>query len=51
MDANSLQEKAALCLRIARRLSRNNPGRLQLAALAERYDSQAKALLELNKPA
>jgi hypothetical protein len=44
MDAASLREKAALCLRIAKGLSWNNPGRLQLTALAERYDRQAKEL-------
>jgi hypothetical protein len=42
MDAASLREKAALCLRIARGLSWNNPGRLQLTELAERFDRQAK---------
>jgi len=44
MDTASLKEKAALCLRIAKGLSWNNPGRIQLTALAERYDSQAKEL-------
>ena len=42
MDAASLREKAALCLRIARGLSWNNPGRLQLTELASRLDRQAK---------
>jgi hypothetical protein len=44
MDASSLREKAALCLRIARGLSWNNPGRLQLTDLAERCDRQAKEI-------
>ena len=42
MDATSLREKAALCLRIAKGLSWNNPGRLQLTDLASRFDRQAK---------
>jgi hypothetical protein len=50
MDASSLREKAALCLRIARGLSWDNPGRLQLTDLAERFDRQAKEL-ELQSPA
>jgi hypothetical protein len=44
MDIAILREKAALCLRIARGLSWNNPGRLQLTDLAERFDRQAKEL-------
>jgi hypothetical protein len=44
MDPLSLREKAALCLRIARRLSWNNPSRLQLADLADRFDRQAKEI-------
>ena len=39
MDAASLRE---LCLRIAKGLSWNNPGRLELTELAERLDRQAK---------
>jgi len=48
MDVADLREKAALCLRIARGLSWNNPGRLQFTDLAERFESQAKEL-ELQK--
>ena len=44
MDKTDLKEKAAICLRIASRLSWNNPGRVQLTELAERYDRQAKEL-------
>ena len=44
MDTVSLSEKAALCLRIAGRLSWNNPGRLQLTELAQRFDQQARDL-------
>jgi hypothetical protein len=42
MDAASLREKAALCLRISRGLSWNNPARLQFLELAERLERQAK---------
>jgi hypothetical protein len=42
MDTLSLREKAALCLRIASRLSWNNPSRLQLTDLADRLDRKAK---------
>jgi hypothetical protein len=42
MDTASLIEKAGICLRIASRLSLNNPARLQLTELAERYDREAK---------
>jgi hypothetical protein len=51
MDAASLREKAALCLRIARGLSWNNPGRLELLELAERLDRQAKEFELQNHPA
>jgi len=51
MDASSLREKAALCLRIAKGLSWNNPGRLQLTDLAERLDRQAKDPELQNLPA
>jgi hypothetical protein len=44
MDTRSLREKAALCLRIARRLSWNNPSRLQLTDLADRFERQAKEI-------
>jgi len=44
MDTASLTEKASICLRIASRLSLNNPARLQLTELAERYNQQAKQL-------
>ena len=44
MDAVSFREKAALCLRIARGLSWNNPARLQFVELAERFERQAKEL-------
>jgi hypothetical protein len=44
MDTLSLREKAALCLRIASRLSWHNPGRLQLTDLADRLDRQAKEI-------
>jgi hypothetical protein len=42
MDVASLRGRAALCLRIANGLSWNNPGRLQLTELAQRFDQQAK---------
>jgi hypothetical protein len=51
MDASRLREKAVLCLRIARGLSWNNPGRLQLTDLAERCERQAKELELQNIPA
>jgi hypothetical protein len=51
MDAVSLREKAALCLRISRNLSWNNPARLQLLELAERFERQAKELELQNHPA
>ena len=44
MEIAILREKAALCLRIARQLSWNNPGRLQLIELAQRFDQQAREL-------
>jgi hypothetical protein len=44
MDPLNLREKAALCLRIAKGLSWNNPSRLQLADLADRFDRQAKEI-------
>jgi hypothetical protein len=44
MDTLSLRQKAALCLRIASRLSWNNPSRLQLTDLADRLDRQAKEI-------
>jgi hypothetical protein len=44
MDTLSLREKAALCLRIASRLSWNNPSRVQLTDLADRLDRQAKEI-------
>jgi hypothetical protein len=44
MDPLNLREKAALCLRIAKRLSWNNPRRLQLTDLADRFDRQAKEI-------
>jgi hypothetical protein len=48
MDVATLREKAALCLRIARGLSWNNPGRMQLTDLADSLERQAKEL-ELQK--
>jgi hypothetical protein len=51
MDAASLREKAALCLRISRGLSWNNPARLQLLELAERLERQAKEFELQNRPA
>jgi hypothetical protein len=51
MDAASLMEKAALCLRISRGLSWNNPARLQLLELAERLERQAQELELQNHPA
>jgi hypothetical protein len=51
MDAASLREKAALCLRIAGGLSWNNPARLQLTELASRFDRQAKDCELQNLPA
>jgi hypothetical protein len=44
MDLASLREKAALCLRIARGLSWNNPGRSELTDLAERFERQAEEI-------
>jgi hypothetical protein len=49
MDA--LREKAALCLRISRGLSWNNPAGLQLLELVERLERQAKELELQNHPA
>ena len=51
MDTLSLREKAALCLRIARGLSWNNPSRLQLADLADRFDREAKEIESQDHPA
>ncbi len=51
MDAASLRERAALCLRISRGLSWNNPARLQLMELAERLERQAKEFELQNHPA
>jgi hypothetical protein len=51
MDAANLREKAALCLRISRGLSWNNPARLQLLELAERLERQAKEFELQNHPA
>ncbi len=44
MDILSLRAKAALCLRVASRLSWNNPSRLELTELADRFDRQAKEI-------
>jgi hypothetical protein len=44
MDAKYLQEKAALCVRLANGLSVNNPGRLQLMDLAEDFRRRAREL-------
>jgi hypothetical protein len=44
MDVVILRAKAALCLRIAKGLSWNNPVRLQLADLAARFERQAKEI-------
>jgi hypothetical protein len=51
MHAANLREKAALCLRISRGLSWNNPARLQLLELAERLERQAKEFELQNHPA
>jgi hypothetical protein len=51
MDAASLREKAALCLRISRGLSWNNPARIQLLELAQCLERQAKELELQNHPA
>ncbi len=51
MDAATLKEKAALCLRVSRGLSWNNPARLQILELAERLERQAKELELQNHPA
>jgi hypothetical protein len=51
MDEASLREKAALCLRISRGLSWNNPARVQLLELAERLERQAKEFQLQNLPA
>ena len=44
MDAAYLREKAAICLRLARGLSWNNPARSQLLDLAEDLDRQAQKI-------
>jgi hypothetical protein len=44
MDAKYLQEKAALCLRLADGLSTNNPGRLKLLERADDFVKRAKEL-------
>jgi hypothetical protein len=44
MDAASFREKAAHCVRIARGLSWNNPGRLRLTDLVERFERPTKEL-------
>ena len=44
MDVAELREKAARYLRIARGLSWNNPQRVQLTNLAERFVQEAKDL-------
>jgi hypothetical protein len=44
MDAKYFREKAALCLRLAEGLSLNNPGRIQLAELAEDFKERAEEL-------
>jgi hypothetical protein len=51
MDAAALREKAAFCLRISAGLSWNNPARLELLELAERFERQAKELELQNHPA
>jgi hypothetical protein len=51
MDAASLREKSALCSRISRGLSWNNPARLQFLELAERLERQAKESELQNHPA
>jgi hypothetical protein len=51
MDAAILRERAALCLRISGGLSWDNPARLQLLELAERFERQAKELELQNHPA
>ena len=51
MNALTLRQKAALCLRIASRLSWSNPTRLQLTDLADRFDRQAKEIELQNRPA
>jgi hypothetical protein len=50
MDAASLRQKVDLCLRISRGLAWNNPARLQLLELAERFERQAKELELQNHP-
>src|SRR5207248_10662615 len=51
MDTLKLREKAALCSRIAARLSLNHPTRLQLTDLADRFDRQAKEIETQNHAA
>lgn len=50
MDAKYLQEKAALCVRLANGLSANNPGRLQLMDLAEDFRKRASELKAQTAP-
>jgi hypothetical protein len=50
MDTASLIEKGIMYLRIASRLSLNNPARLQLTELAERYDQEAKQFERQSSP-
>jgi hypothetical protein len=51
VDILRLRDKAALCLRIAGRLSWNNPSRLQLTDLADRLERQAKEIEAQNRRA
>jgi hypothetical protein len=51
MDILRLREKAALCRRIASRLSWNNPSRLQLADLADHLERQAEEIESQKQPA
>ena len=44
MDAKDFRKKAELCLRLADGLSLNNPGRIQLMALADDFSKRAKEL-------
>jgi hypothetical protein len=44
MDPKYLQEKAPFCLRVADRLSLDNPGRIELIELAADFRKRAKGL-------
>jgi hypothetical protein len=44
MDENYFRQKAAMCLRLAKGLSLDNPGRYELLNLAEDFNRRAQQL-------